>query len=244
VRKLAFVFLVALLGLGAPATARADDNAAVAINTKDGSSIFKFAFSIRKVASGVVDQTNAAVAYSSCTDCQTVAVAIEIVLVTGDPSVVTPTNVAIAINDQCTLCISVADAYQWVLGTGGNVHFSDHGMQEIRRIVNEIRDLGKSGLSAAEIQARLEELVKQLAQVIVDDLVASGQSGEQNGNGNGTTTQPAEPPPQSSTPSTTTAPASTTSTTTTTTTSEPESTTTSSTAETTTTTTGSTTTTP
>lgn len=242
-RKLVLVFLVALLGLGAPATARADDNAAVAINTKDGSSIFKFAFSIRKVASGVVDQTNAAVAYSSCTDCQTVAVAIEIVLVTGDPSVVTPTNVAIAINDQCTLCISVADAYQWVLGTGGNVHFSDHGMQEIRRIVGEIRDLGKSGLSAAEIQARLEELVKQLAQVIVDDLVASGQSGEQNGNGTATTTQPAEPPPQSSTPSTTTAPA-TTSTTTTTTTSEPESTTTSSTTETTTTTTGSTTTTP
>jgi putative peptide zinc metalloprotease protein len=244
VRKLAFIFLVALLGLGAPATARADDNAAVAINTKDGSSIFKFAFSIRKVASGVVDQTNAAVAYSSCTDCQTVAVAIEIVLVTGDPSVVTPTNVAIAINDQCTLCISVADAYQWVLGTGGNVHFSDHGMQEIRRIVNEIRDLGKSGLSAAEIQARLEELVKQLAQVIADDLVASGQSGEQNGNGNGngTTPQPAEPPPQSSTPSTTTAPASTTSTTTTTTTSESESTTTSGTE--TTTTTGSTTTTP
>ena len=231
-RKIALLAAVALLGLGlgAPSSARAGDNAAIAINTKDGASIFKFAFSIRKVASDVVDQTNAAVAYSSCTNCQTVAIAIEIVLVTGNPSVVTPTNVAIAINDQCTLCVSVADAYQWVIGTGGNVHFSEHGMQEIRRIVKAIRELGRSGLSAAEIQARLEELVKELAQVISNDLVASG-NGKEHG-GNQQTTQPAQPPPQSTPSGTTSAPG--------TTTTAPETTTA---GETTTTTTGSTTTT-
>ena len=191
------IALVALVITVGPAAARPDparaDNAAVAINTKDGSSIFKFAFAIKRVAGDVVDQTNGAVAYASCTQCQTVAIAIEIVLVTGDPSVVTPTNIAIAINDQCDLCITVADAYQFVLGTGGNVHFSPHGMQELRRIVNEIRDLGKQNLTATEIQARLETLVSQLRDVLVTELVAAGSSSGSNAGG-----QPPPPPETSS----------------------------------------------
>ena len=71
------------IACGAPAgaTAGGGDNAAVAINTKDGATVFKVAFAIRHVMNGVVDQTNGAVAYASCTDCTTVAIAIEIVLV-------------------------------------------------------------------------------------------------------------------------------------------------------------------
>ena len=76
------------------AQAQGGDNTAVAVNTKDGSSIFKVAFAIRHVMSDVVDQSNAAVAVSSCTDCQTVAVAIEIVLVESNASTVEPKNVA------------------------------------------------------------------------------------------------------------------------------------------------------
>jgi putative peptide zinc metalloprotease protein len=207
-RKLALIAVLAFvgLGLGLPASARADDNAAIAINTKDGASIFKFAFKIRKIGGDVVDETNAAVAYSSCTSCQTVAIAIEIVLVTGNPSVVTPTNVAIAINDQCTLCVSVADAYQWVVSVSSDFRFSHDAMQEIKRIVKAIHDLGKSELSAAEIQARLEELVKQLAKVIADDIKAGGAADKDLGDENDTVTEPSEPPPQPTAAETTTAP--------------------------------------
>jgi putative peptide zinc metalloprotease protein len=119
------LFLVSLLLAAAlagvsPAAAWAEesddggsaDNAAVAINTKDGKSIFDFAFSIRRVAGDVVDETNAAVAYNECEECRAVAVAIQIVLVVGHPSVVTPTNLAVAVNYQCTLCESLAMAYQ------------------------------------------------------------------------------------------------------------------------------------
>ena len=62
----------------------ANDNAAVAINTTDNSSVFDLAFSIRDVMNGVVDQTNTAVAYASCNSCRSVAIAIQIVLVMGD----------------------------------------------------------------------------------------------------------------------------------------------------------------
>ena len=70
-----------------------DDTAAVAVNTKDGSSVFRLAFSIKKVAGDVVDNANAAVAYSSCESCRTIALSIQIVLVTGDPETVTPENI-------------------------------------------------------------------------------------------------------------------------------------------------------
>ena len=72
---LALALLPALLVLpAAPAAAAGgtgDDNTAVAVNTEDGASVFRLAFSIRRVANGVIDETNSAYALASCTDCQT-----------------------------------------------------------------------------------------------------------------------------------------------------------------------------
>ena len=65
-------------GAGA-AVALADggNTSAVAINTTDGSSVFKLAFAIKQVSGSVVDNQDAAVAYSSCDACQTVAISIQ-----------------------------------------------------------------------------------------------------------------------------------------------------------------------
>jgi len=100
-RTLARLLLVALVAhtaaLAVPAGAQSQDNTAVAVNKKDGKSVFKLAFSVKK-ATGDVDATNTAVAYSSCTDCKTVAAAIQVVLVSDVGSSVTPQNMAVAIN--------------------------------------------------------------------------------------------------------------------------------------------------
>lgn len=53
--------------------AQAQDSSAVAVNTRDGSSVFKLSFSVKRVMDSSVDADNAAVAYASCSDCQTVA---------------------------------------------------------------------------------------------------------------------------------------------------------------------------
>src|SRR5688500_9396907 len=79
-------------------------NTAVAVNTKDDSSVVKFAFQVRRVMNGVVDDSNAAAAVSSCENCTTIAVAIQRVMVMNDPDVVSPTNLAIAMNIECTSC--------------------------------------------------------------------------------------------------------------------------------------------
>jgi putative peptide zinc metalloprotease protein len=190
-----FALLAALLvAFGLPSLARADDgsdlglnpdaNAAIAINTEDGSSLFKLAFAIRQVAGDVVDQQNVAVAYASCTSCQTTAIAIEIVLVTGDPSTVTPENVAVAVNENCNLCDTFATAYQFVVSTGGPVRFTHEGLRELRQIRHELKKL--KGLSNEEIRARLPDLIARLRTVLKTQLVPvkrreDGQGDERDG---------------------------------------------------------------
>jgi putative peptide zinc metalloprotease protein len=155
---------------------RADDNVSVAVNDKDGSSVFKLAFSIARVSGDVVDSSNVAVAYASCTDCQTVAIAIQVVLVTGDPSVVTPENVAIAINDACNLCDTLASAYQIVLGNGARVRFTDEGQRRIAAIRKRLHDLKKSDLTIEQIQAEVAAAVADLKQVLTTELVVVERS--------------------------------------------------------------------
>jgi putative peptide zinc metalloprotease protein len=192
VKKRLTTFLAALLlsialAAGGPSAARADgggDNSAVAINTKDGSTVIKLAFAVRKVGGEVVDQTNAAVAYASCTDCQTVAIAIEIVLVEGSPSVVTPTNIAIAINESCTLCTTAALAYQFVVGTGGPVKFTAEGLRELARIKNELEALRvgfeKGVITFEELKARVDVLVDQIKTVLETELVPADEPAAEN----------------------------------------------------------------
>ncbi len=208
-RRALVTLLVVLAGSWyAPAAVASGDTAAVAVNTKDGASVFRLAFSIKRVAGDVVDNANAAVSYASCTDCQTVAISIQIVLVTGDPDVVTPENFAIAINENCTSCDTLASAYQWVLSTGGQVHITAEGNRAIAEIRRELQELRQADLSGPEIQARLDGLMSRLATVLRNELVAAGASGTTPMPEDTPTTQPAttEPAPATteSTPTTTT----------------------------------------
>src|SRR4051794_25480086 len=114
-RRLLVPFLLAGALLAAPPPAVAQDTAAVAINTKDGSELWKFAFQVRRTMHDVVDATNAAAAVASCTECTTVAISFQVVLAGGEPGTVTPTNLALAYNEQCTTCMTAAFAYQFVI---------------------------------------------------------------------------------------------------------------------------------
>lgn len=198
-RRTLVTLLVLLAGAWyAPAAVASDDTAAVAVNTKDGSSVFRLAFSIKKVAGDVVDNTNAAVAYASCDSCRTIALSIQIVLVTGDPSTVTPQNFAIAINENCTFCETLASAYQWVLSTDEeNVRFSPEGRHAINEIRKELRELGKTDLPVDELQARVHQLMIRLGTVLRTELEPVGRPSDpgQGTESTTTTTTPAETTP-------------------------------------------------
>jgi putative peptide zinc metalloprotease protein len=150
------------------------DTAAIAINTKDGADIFRIAFAIKRAMGDVVDNGNAAVAYASCTDCQTVAVSIQVVLLMNDPSVVTPTNLAIAINEECTLCETLASAYQVILSTDGPVRFTAEGHREIAAIRRELLAMRNAGLTIEEILIRLDGLMDRFFRVLMEEMIDTG----------------------------------------------------------------------
>jgi len=165
----AIVALVLAGGLATPA--QAQDNTAIAINTKDGTDIFKTAFKIVRVNQDVVDQSNGAAAFNSCEECQSVAIAFQIVLIFSDPAVVSSENLALAINYQCDACIAFAAAYQWLLTTDGPVHLTPEGNQRMAEIRKRLQDLAKSDLTVDQLQAELDQIKTEIADILATELV-------------------------------------------------------------------------
>ncbi len=176
-RRAALLLLLAalsLFGFAGAAPGAEGDNSAVAINERDGSSIFTFAFSIKEISGEVVDQTNAAVAYSSCEACQTVAVAIQVLIVTSSPDTIAPENYAVAVNENCTSCVTAALAYQFVVGNGGPVRLTAEGRRRLALVRREFARLRKDDVPIEEILARVEELRNEVRDVLANELVARG----------------------------------------------------------------------
>jgi putative peptide zinc metalloprotease protein len=224
VRRVAALVLAALVAL-VPAAHGQGDTTAVAVNTRDGADVFRLAFAIRRVMSETADTDNAAAAVASCTDCQTIALAFQVVLLFENPDELTTDNLAIAINTECSLCDTLASAYQLVLTTGGPVHFSADGNQRIQEIRRKLLELRDSGLSSFEIQEQVDALYEELKQVVTTELEPAGPPAtstttttidDDSGTSTTSTTSTTEGPT-----TTTSTPTSTTSTTTTTSTTEP-----------------------
>jgi putative peptide zinc metalloprotease protein len=179
--SLLLAWAVLLAGLGSaedPASASGDQNLAVAVNTKDGSSVFRLSFSLRRVKGDVVDPVNVAIALASCESCQTVAIAIQAVLVSSEPSVVSPVNLALAFNQDCTACQTLASAYQFVLGTGGPTRLTPQGRRRVSEVRRQLRELRGSGLTIEQIQARTDQLASELQHVLSEQLVPAGRPSE------------------------------------------------------------------
>lgn len=173
-RLLATLTALALVaGLPAGTASAAQDTTAIAVNTRDGSSVFKLKFNIFQVNSDVVDNGNAAVAYASCELCQTVAISIQVLLVASDPSDFEPTNLALAFNESCSLCATLAGAYQFAIGIGERLKFTAEGRRQLAEIRTQLNDLRQSGLSIVEIQDRVDGYMDQLAAVLDTELIGA-----------------------------------------------------------------------
>ena len=91
------------------------DNQAAAFNTTDDSVAYDVAFALVWATGDEVLNVNEAHAYASCSNCVTVAVAFQVVLIMDHARVVVPQNLAVAANYKCFQCITAAIANQLVL---------------------------------------------------------------------------------------------------------------------------------
>jgi putative peptide zinc metalloprotease protein len=179
------------------------DNQALAVNTADGSTVYDVAFALVWADGDSVVNTNEAYALASCKDCQTVAVAFQVVLVVGEASVVVPQNLSGAVNYSCVECVTYALAQQLVITLPESLDTDSTARlealwKEIAAFAASIEDVPLS-----ELQARLSAFGAQILEVVRADPGAA-EAGESTGQPSATA--PAATPSQTSAPAATDGP--------------------------------------
>ena len=135
---------------------------------------------IASVAGDTVASTNLALARAEgCTGCRASAVAVQVLFVTGEPSVFTPANVATAVNGGCDTCGTYAYAWQYLLQTSGPVYLSATGRLEVQQLQQEIADavasIDPTSIAADEqLTGELDTLTTQLKSVVDAEVRTAG----------------------------------------------------------------------
>jgi len=145
------------------------DNQALAVNTTDGGTVYDVAFALVWADGDSVLNTNEAYALASCKECQTVAVAFQVVLVVGQVDVVIPQNLSAAVNYSCVECVTYALATQLVLSLPESL--DPRSLAELEALWREIAAFGASleGVPLSELQARLSAFEAQILEIVRTD---------------------------------------------------------------------------
>lgn len=179
-RRLAVAALVfAGFGTALVQPAVADDlqdggNNVVQAKTQSGTALVQERAKVKVTQdpSSDVEDTNVAVAQStSCTDCRTVAAAIQIVIV-ENPHVTTyqPQNGAAAVNDSCLRCATAAFARQIVLTPYHAVHLSESTREQIHEANDEADRIVESNADFPTMSAEIKDLASRLAATVQSDI--------------------------------------------------------------------------
>jgi putative peptide zinc metalloprotease protein len=160
--SLAVAWGLALAPTGAGAS---DENVAVATNETPGAAVAEASVQYRIAPNGVVDEQNRAYAAARCTDCQTLAAAFQIVLVTREFRDFVPQNEAFAANVECAECLTWASAKQIIVVTGGPATLSGSGHLRMQALQDRLQALEADlpvlslGALVAEVDAAFAELI-------------------------------------------------------------------------------------
>jgi hypothetical protein len=167
------VALACVLPTGS-AQAGGTENVATAITEQDGGRAFDFAWDIdRQRSDESVEHLNSANARARCVECRATAIAFQIVLVHGSPSIVTPRNVAEAINLECTRCTVIAEARQFVRVTPEPVRLTNGGRAELADVRRDLAALEAADPPPDQLHLAVEAQEARVREVLRDDLMLS-----------------------------------------------------------------------
>jgi putative peptide zinc metalloprotease protein len=145
------------------------DNQALAVNTTDGSVKYDVSFSLVWADGSTALNKNEAYAFASCTDCRTVAVAFQVVLLAGQVDVVVPQNLSGALNYGCVRCVTQALATQLVVSVPGAL--TDAQNAQLAAVWKELQAFGAhiQDVPLAELQSRLSDFEQQILDIVAPD---------------------------------------------------------------------------
>jgi putative peptide zinc metalloprotease protein len=161
---LSFTAAAALL-LVPTAAGASDENVVVATNETAGAAVSAASVQYRIAPNGVVDEQNLAYAAARCTDCQTVAAAFQLVLVTREFRTFVPHNEAFAANVECDTCLTWATAKQIIVITDGPATLTGAGHQRMRALEDRLLAL-EADLPALTLAALQGELNSAFAELL------------------------------------------------------------------------------
>ena len=152
----------------APAAPEEGDNQALAVNTTDNSIRYDVAFALVWAEGNEVLNVNEAHAYASCSNCVSVAVAFQVVLIMDDAQVVVPQNLAVAANYDCYECITAAVASQLVLSVSDAP--GEEQLLALSGVWGRLMEFAQSigSYSLSEISAQLEAFKDEIRDILAD----------------------------------------------------------------------------
>ncbi len=152
------------------------DNQAMAIATKDGSTVYDVAFALVYADKDTVLNKNEAYAFASCKKCTAVAVAFQVVLIVGNAHVVAPENISAAVGYNCIRCATAALAIQLDVSLPGRPDAST--TQKLNALWAKIQAFGKhlKGLTFKQIHDQLVTFERQILQIVKPDALATATS--------------------------------------------------------------------
>jgi putative peptide zinc metalloprotease protein len=149
-----------------PAPPGPGDNQAMAVATKDNSTVYDVAFALVYADKDTVLNKNEAYAFADCKNCVAVAVAFQVVLIVGDAHVVAPENISAAVGYNCIRCVTAALAIQLDVSIPGRPDASTTA--RLNALWAKIRAFGNhlKGLTFAEIHAKLVAFEKKILAIV------------------------------------------------------------------------------
>ena len=176
-RLTAFAAIVAAAVLAFPPLAGAEGghNHVTVVNQSDGRLATQGRAVLAVDHGPTVDNENTAIARASCTDCRTVAVAVQVLAVDGTASDFAPLNAAVAVNDECTRCQTYAYARQEVITVDGPFTLTADGRDRIDRLEAAIEQTAGSGEPFVEMGADLDSLVVELRTTVLAEIDRAGR---------------------------------------------------------------------
>jgi putative peptide zinc metalloprotease protein len=143
-------------------------------NTKDNATK---AFSLAAVThngGSTVANENEAYAHATGTGNRTVATAIQVLIVEGDPTNFQPTNVAFAVNEQCSSCQTFAYANQVVLQPHRAVTLSEDSQKQLNRLNAQAFATSWSSEPFPQMSADLDNITNQMVAIVQGEIQRSG----------------------------------------------------------------------
>lgn len=161
-------------------------------NRQNNQLVVRGSVQLNRISGPTVEPVNLASAQASCTDCQTIAVALQINLIGRDANRVTPRNAAVAVNVNCTRCVTIAVARQYLYSVDDPRETPRDAAALIRELDRAINEIGRDRDATLETAiARIDDVLARFGQLAAT--LDEQRDEDRSSGGDGTPTRTASP---------------------------------------------------